>query len=81
MKVNIRVEKLEELQRKANLTETELAQRIGVDRTTIYRVKRGKSAPGEDFIAGALKAFPEISFDELFFLGKVLQSSHKPKAG
>ena len=76
MKVNIKVEKLEQLQRTANLSEIALAKKIGVNRTTIYRVKKGKSSPGEDFIAGILKAFPRVKFDELFFLGQVSPEGH-----
>jgi len=43
-------------------------------------VKTGIHDPGKDFIAGALKAFPNTSFDELFFLpGVSRQRDEFPK--
>lgn len=42
------------------------ATRLGVDPATVSRVTRGLAAPGERFIAGCLKAFPELDFEDLF---------------
>lgn len=53
--------------------DTELAKNMGINRSQVWRVKEGKNEPGRDFIAGALKAFPEASFDELFILPGVLR--------
>lgn len=39
---------------------------IGVDPATISRVLKGRTAPGERFIAGTLAALPEWDFGDLF---------------
>jgi hypothetical protein len=39
---------------------------IGVNRTTLHRVSRGETTPSTAFIAGALHAFPQHDFDDLF---------------
>jgi hypothetical protein len=43
-----------------------LALRLGVDRSTAHRVLGGRTAPGEEFIACALAAFPDAKFEDLF---------------
>lgn len=43
-----------------------LSERIGVAESTVYRVLEGRTAPGEKFIAGILRAFPQLDFDDLF---------------
>jgi lambda repressor-like predicted transcriptional regulator len=42
------------------------SSRIGVDPATISRVLKGRTAPGERFIAGLLLALPEWEFADLF---------------
>jgi transcriptional regulator with XRE-family HTH domain len=66
--IKLKVEEFEKRQKIKGLTDTELAELMEVNRSQIWRVKRGENHPGENFIAGALKAFPEASFDDLFFL-------------
>jgi len=39
---------------------------LGVNPATLSRVLRGKTAPGERFIAATLAAFPEMDFADLF---------------
>jgi len=53
--------------------DTELAENMGINRVQVWRVKEGHNQPGRDFIAGALKVFPDASFDELFFLPGVVR--------
>ncbi|MHB1167389.1 MAG: hypothetical protein ACYC4E_02245 [Carboxydocellales bacterium] len=48
--------------------DTELAEKMGINRVQVWRVKVGHNEPGRDFIAGTLMVFPEASFDELFIL-------------
>jgi hypothetical protein len=48
------------------LTQAQRATGIGVTEPTIGRVMTGKRAPGEQFIAGCLAAFPDLDFDDLF---------------
>lgn len=47
---------------------SELAQAMGMSPSYVYRVKQGKRRISEKFIIGAIKAFPEYGFDDLFYL-------------
>lgn len=47
---------------------SELAAAIGISVSQIYRVREGKRQINQKFIVGAIKAFPEYSLDELFYL-------------
>lgn len=42
------------------------AAHIGVDRSTYSRVRSGEDLPGYRFIAGCLRAFPDLKFEDLF---------------
>jgi len=46
----------------------EVAQAMGISRSQIYRVRRGKRAINEKFIIGAIKAFPGHRLSELFYV-------------
>ena len=47
---------------------SELAQAMGISVSQIYRVKEGKRNINQKFIVGAIKAFPEYKFEDLFYL-------------
>jgi len=55
-----------ELNRYKNLSE--LAWAMGISVSQIYRVQEGKRKINEKFIIGAIRAFPEYKFDDLFYL-------------
>ena len=64
---------LEAAQQKNNWSDSELAQRAGISRSQIWRVKlpagdKRRNDPGVDLIAGLLKAFENLTFDDLFTL-------------
>lgn len=40
------------------------ARQIGVDESTLSRVRNGKSKPGAEFIAGVLTSFP-VRFEDI----------------
>lgn len=46
-------------------TQYELAKRMGVSASTVYRVLDGTSKPGPRFIAGIRSAFPRRNLDKL----------------
>jgi transcriptional regulator with XRE-family HTH domain len=46
---------------------SELAQAMGISSSQIYRVREGKRSINQKFITGAIRAFPERKFDELFY--------------
>jgi hypothetical protein len=51
--------------RYANLSE--LAGAMGISVSQVYRVREGKRNINQKFIVGAIKAFPEYKFDDLFY--------------
>lgn len=55
---------LNELKYKYNLNEQELAQKIGISRSQLYRIKK-KGKISKKFIIGIKNAFPEVSIDKL----------------
>ena len=58
--------KIFDINRYPNLTE--LAHAMGISVSQIYRVQEGKRNINEKFIIGAMKTFPEHTFDDLFYL-------------
>jgi transcriptional regulator with XRE-family HTH domain len=48
----------------------DLADRIGVNRSTVHRVLGGRTTPSNEFIAGCLDAFPRCEFADLFTVGR-----------
>ena len=65
--IRLRLDRFEEYAGKAGLiTDRERAERIGVDRSTFSRIRKGEIVPGERFIGGCLIAFPDAKFEDLF---------------
>jgi predicted transcriptional regulator len=65
--IKLRTDRLRVHARKLGITsETGLAAHLGVARSTVVRVQGGTLAPGENFIAAALLAFPDLKFEDLF---------------
>jgi len=46
---------------------SELARKMGISVSQIYRVREGKRNINQKFIVGAIKAFPGYKFDDLFY--------------
>lgn len=47
---------------------SELATTMGISVSQIYRVRKGERSINQKFIIGAIKAFPEHTLDDLFYL-------------
>ena len=45
-----------------------LARLIGLSCPQVYRIKEDKRRIGEQFIVGALTAFPQYRFEDLFYI-------------
>lgn len=76
MKIRLRVDVLEKLQKLNSWTDSELAKRMEISRSRLWRAKLPTNhieycSPGESLIVGALTAFPDKRFDDLFFLDNV----------
>lgn len=55
----------------------ELARRSGVPASTLYMVRRGERGVGSKTMLGLRKAFPHLSFEQLFVLAENTKV-HKP---
>ncbi|MCM2983888.1 helix-turn-helix transcriptional regulator [Niallia circulans] len=49
-----------------DLSESEFAEIIGVAHSTVNRIINKKRNPGSKFIAGVLKNFSDLKFDQVF---------------
>ena len=49
-------------------TLAELTRAMGISLSQLYRVREGKRKINEKFIVGALKAFPNYRFSDLFYI-------------
>ncbi|MEW9702863.1 winged helix-turn-helix domain-containing protein [Paenibacillus sp. SI8] len=81
MKIKLRVEVLEELQKNENLNDTKLAEKMGISRSRLWRTKLDENhpeycSPGESLIIGTLQAFPHKKFEDLFFLTELCSGVH-----
>ncbi|MPM61270.1 hypothetical protein SDC9_108128 [bioreactor metagenome] len=47
---------------------SQLAIKMGVSRMEVSRLLRGERIGGKKCIGGLIKAFPNVSFEQLFFL-------------
>lgn len=68
------------LQNIKKLNMTEIANLIGVSRSQLWRILNGQCNPGEQFIAGFKKAFPEENFDKFFLIEMVQQGDTSNKS-
>lgn len=62
----IDLEYLKEFMDDKNISEVKLAQLIGVDYTTVYRVFRGDRNPGAKFISGLIKSNLDLDMGKIF---------------
>ncbi|MGD9115590.1 MAG: helix-turn-helix transcriptional regulator [Dehalococcoidia bacterium] len=57
---------------------SELARAMGISVSQVYRVQEGKRKINGKFITGAIKAFPDLSFDDLFYCVPEVPAGKKP---
>lgn len=56
------------LQVARGLTDREMAQRMGIDRSMWTFLRNGRAQPGRKTLQGLLAGFPELTTDVLLFL-------------
>jgi len=56
---------------------SELAEAMEISVSQIYRVREGKRNINQKFIVGAIKAFPEYKFDDLFYFALEPEAKQK----
>lgn len=66
--MRLRLEHVYELMRKKELSQRKLCEKAGLSTACISRLLSGQREPSTKVISGLLKAFPEETFDTLFFL-------------
>ncbi|OCA87329.1 helix-turn-helix transcriptional regulator [Pseudobacillus wudalianchiensis] len=59
------------------LSEVQFAEMIGVAHSTVNRVLNGKRNPGSKFIAGVLKNFSDLNFEQIFSYNNELPKGKK----
>ncbi|KRQ86015.1 hypothetical protein ABG79_02147 [Caloramator mitchellensis] len=68
------INEFNKLQQSLGLNYSQLAAKIGVSRTQLWRVLKQQCVPGEQFIAGFKAAFPNQDLEKFFLLKMVQQS-------
>jgi len=69
-------DRLKEILKKENLTSSQFADKIGVQRSSISHILSGRNKPGFEFIQKILLSFPEIDANWLMTgLGKIYSES------
>lgn len=71
----VKMDKLYELQ--GELNETQMARKLEISRSQLWRIKNNHSAVGPEFITKFKKAFPEESIEDIFFVSDVPSNQHK----
>ena len=59
---------MEDLERRLDTNKTGLTVITGISSSQIYRIRKGKSKVGADFIAALLKADPSRKFENYFMI-------------
>ena len=72
-KIEVNLNLLLDIQKKDNLNDMAFATKIGIDKTMLWRIKTKRNSPGHEFIAKFLTAYPNIKFEDIFFLTQPLQ--------
>lgn len=82
LKIKLRIEMLKILQNNKGWSDKELAKKMGISRSRLWRARLPENhkdycSPGESFIVGALNAFPNQKFEDLFFFERVCSVVHE----
>ena len=70
MSIRLNPKVLERLMQQNNNNFSAVARKIGVERSTLWRIVGKKASAGNDFVEKFKMAFPEISLDDAFFMEK-----------
>jgi len=69
------VERMQELMSKEGLTASQLADRIGVQRSAISHILSGRNRPSLDLVMKLLEAFPQVSAEWMLRGQKTVEDS------
>lgn len=82
--IKLRLDVFNELTK--GFTDNELSKIMNISTTQLWRVRLPDTDPrhndpGADFVAGALRAFPNKKFEDLFFLDEMLRVRNEMPTG
>ena len=82
--IKLRVDMLRKVQALKGWNNSKLARKMGVNRNMLYKALLPENNPyhvniGPSFIAGALRAFPELTFEDLFYIEESRSESKNKK--
>lgn len=63
--IRLNLAKFKELQ--GDMTEMDIARKLGICRSHLWRIRKGTSAVGGEFISKFMKAYPNEAFGDYFF--------------
>ena len=64
-----------------NITQSQLAERLGVAKASISHILAGRNKPGFDFIQSMAQNYPDLNLDWLIAgKGKMYKSQNSPQA-
>ena len=58
------------------MTEVEMAKKLNVSRSHLWRIKKKNSAVGQEFIVKFMNLYPNEPFDDYFFVESVELNQH-----
>lgn len=65
--LRLRTRQLDKYMRLSGIeSRAELARRMGMATSSVTRVLAGQSRPGQAFLSGLMRAFPDLDFEDLF---------------
>lgn len=72
--LELNINKFNELQ--GDMTDIDMACKLGVSRTQLWRIKNKKSSVGEKFIAAFMRQYPNLKVEDYFFTNGVAFQEH-----
>lgn len=67
--IGLNIRMFNELQ--GNMTDVDMATKLKVSRTQLWRIKNRKSNVGEKFIAAFMEVYPNLKIEDYFFTNSV----------
>lgn len=75
--MSIRLNMSNFLKLQGDMTEGEMAGKLNISRSHLWRVKTKSSAVGQEFIMKFKKTYPDEKFDDYFFIESVELNQHR----
>ncbi len=73
---NLRLNLSNFIKLQGEMTEVEMAGKLNISRSQLWRIKKKNSAVGQEFIMKFKKAYPKERFEDYFFVETVESNQH-----